>query len=71
MKLDLETNVKSVRHRLRTEADFETDGDKVWRWKTQLCGILTAKSEVQKQWVNCSNDSVKRKVRGAKAVGKL
>jgi hypothetical protein len=61
LKLDLETNVKSVRRRLRTEVDVETDGDKIWGWKSQVYGILTAKSEVQKQWVICSNGSVKRK----------
>lgn len=61
LKLDLETNVKSVRRRLRTEVDVETDGDKIWGWKSQVYGILTAKSEVQNQWVICSNGSVKRK----------
>jgi len=65
LKLDLETNVKSVRRRLRTEVDVETDGDKIWRWKSQVYGILTAKSEVRRQWVNCSNGSIKRKWRKA------
>ena len=60
VKLDLETNIKIVRRRLRTEVDVETDGDKIWRWKTQVYGILTAMSEVQSQWVNCGNGSVKR-----------
>jgi hypothetical protein len=64
-KMDLETNVKSAWRGLRTEVDAEADCDRICRWKTQVYGILTAKSEMQRQWVNCGNGSVQRKWRKA------